>query len=367
MVLNDKESKIIELIRDDPFISQKELSELIGLSRSAIANMISGLVKKGYLLGKAYVINDNRPVVCIGAANIDTRYKIQEQLYFNRTNEVQTEHSLGGVARNIAETLERLETDVQLLSVIGNDISGKNIRTTSKYLLNLRDIEILDEEKTGSFVEVVDRERNVVLNMVDVSLYDHMTPAWVLKHLETIKRARCLVADTNCPKETLEYLTYLAKECGILMIIVTSSVQTMINLPDDLEGINLYIKHDEAEVWLQRAIQTDEELSDAVRTFQARGLQSVFITKNNEKVAFGYGNQREICNNPENANSPYCWGMNEAMCAAVVHYYLKGEKPEVCIKAGVLNAFLTTRTEKVVRPSLSVKRLQLEVERYLIG
>ncbi|MDN6627065.1 MAG: PfkB family carbohydrate kinase [Pisciglobus halotolerans] len=145
MALNDKESRIIELIRDNPFISQKELSELIGLSRSAIANMISGLVKKGYLLGKPYVINDNRPVVCIGAANIDTQYKIQEQLYFNRTNDVQTEHSLGGVARNIAETLGRLETDVKLLSVVGNDMRGKNIRTSSKYVLDLRDIEMLEK------------------------------------------------------------------------------------------------------------------------------------------------------------------------------------------------------------------------------
>ncbi|MDN6627064.1 MAG: hypothetical protein L0K82_07605 [Pisciglobus halotolerans] len=159
-------------------------------------------------------------------------------------------------------------------------------------------------------------------------------------------------------------MAYLAKEHGILMIVVTSSVQTMINLPDDLEGINLYIKNDEAEVWLQRAVQTDEELNGAVRAFQARGLKSVFITKNNEKVAYGYNDNRGICDNPEDTNSPYCWGMNEAMCAAVVHYYLKEEEPETCIKAGIVNAFLTTRTEKVVRPSLSVKRLQLEVEQY---
>ena len=65
MALNEKESKVFTYIKKDPFISQQALADKIGLSRPAVANIISGLVKRGYLLGKAYVVNETRPIVSV--------------------------------------------------------------------------------------------------------------------------------------------------------------------------------------------------------------------------------------------------------------------------------------------------------------
>lgn len=364
VALNEKEEKIIDLIRDNPFISQKELSEKIGLSRSAVANMISGLVKKGHLLGKAYVINENRPIVCIGGANLDTRYIVKDQLRFELTNEVDTRYSVGGVARNIAENLGRLEEDVQLFSIVGNDMAGHLIKSSSKEVVDLREIEVIENQKTGSFIEVLDQDENVVMGMADVEIYNQLTTTWVIKHIETIKRAKFIVVDTNCPKETTEYLMYLSKEKGIQMIIVTASIQKVFQLPDDLSDVVIYSKNNEIEAYLDQPVQTDEELKQAAQFFVDKGVEAIIIAKDSEKTVYACQDKMKIYHNPFGKNKTYEWGTNEAMCAAVIHYQLKGEDIETSIRAGLLNGYYTAQEKCIVRPNLSVKRLQMDLEKY---
>ena len=48
--LTEKEQVIFDLIRKNPYISQQELAEILGLSRPSVANIISGLIKKGNII-----------------------------------------------------------------------------------------------------------------------------------------------------------------------------------------------------------------------------------------------------------------------------------------------------------------------------
>ena len=66
-----KKDQLYELIRANPFISQQDLAVQLRLSRSAVAGYIAGLIRDRRLLGRAYVLPDNRPIVCLGAANLD--------------------------------------------------------------------------------------------------------------------------------------------------------------------------------------------------------------------------------------------------------------------------------------------------------
>ncbi len=50
--MSDSEKEILKRIKDNPFISQRELAEAIGLSRPSVANIISGLNTKGICYGK---------------------------------------------------------------------------------------------------------------------------------------------------------------------------------------------------------------------------------------------------------------------------------------------------------------------------
>lgn len=144
MGLNEKEKKILEIIRENPFIAQQELADDIGLSRSATANFISGLVKKDYLLGKTYVLTEGEPIICIGGANVDRRYLIKDTLIEGTSNNVHSRKNTVGVARNIAENLGRLEEKVKLFSVVGNDVESTIIEKHSEHFMNIKAVDKIE-------------------------------------------------------------------------------------------------------------------------------------------------------------------------------------------------------------------------------
>ena len=76
--MNKMNKQFSTWLKENPYITQLELAER-RLSRPAVANIISGLMRQRYILGKAYVINES-PIVCIGAANVDRKFYIDTPL-----------------------------------------------------------------------------------------------------------------------------------------------------------------------------------------------------------------------------------------------------------------------------------------------
>lgn len=67
----EREKQILDLIRQNPMISQKELAEKLGITRPGVASHISRLIKEGLILGKGYVLPKKEYVTVIGAVNMD--------------------------------------------------------------------------------------------------------------------------------------------------------------------------------------------------------------------------------------------------------------------------------------------------------
>ncbi|MBM6614327.1 winged helix-turn-helix transcriptional regulator [Desemzia sp. RIT804] len=368
MALNENERKVLDVIREDPFISQQDLAEAIQLSRSAVANIISGLVKKGHLLGKAYIINEERPVVCIGAANIDNRYIVQDDLIRNTSNNIHATSSLGGVARNVAENLGRLGEHVDLISIVGNDDDWKRIKDHSKYFIDLSSVTVLDNQATGNFIEIIGKEQEVLIGLSDMSIYDCLNLDLINKFLEKIQRAKCVVVDLNCSKEAIEFLQAFTRRYNIELILITVSTQKMVNLPDQLDGITLITKHDEMEDKFQRPVQTDQELKKMVQLVLNKGAKQVVISKDSDEVIYGNHESIQIFENPQYSKGHYEWGQNEALCGAMVyanfHHY--EELGYDSIQVGLINAYLTLDCLQIVRPDLTPDKLKKDIENYFI-
>jgi len=71
MAATDREQQILAWIKQNPLISQNELAELCGITRSGVAAHISNLMKKGYIQGKGYIVTPPSYVAVVGAINID--------------------------------------------------------------------------------------------------------------------------------------------------------------------------------------------------------------------------------------------------------------------------------------------------------
>lgn len=362
MALNKNERKVLDVIRQDPYVSQQDLADTVELSRSAVANIISSLVRKGYLLGKAYIVNEERPIVCIGAANIDNRHIIQDDLVGNTSHNIKAASSLGGGARNVAENLGRLSEHVELLSVVGNDDDWKRIKNHSKHFMDLTSVSVLEEKSTGHFIEIINSDQELLVGLADMSIYECLTPKLMNKYLNVIQRAKCIVVDLNCPRDTIEFLQAFTKRHNIKLVLLTVSAQQMKNLPHRLDGATLVTKHNELEVIFKRSVQTDEDLKEMVLLFLQRGAKEIIISKDSEKIICGNKNQMRIFRNSSPDNKQYDWGQNEAMCAGMLYSEFH---PDFCkddVFSGIVNAFRTLDSLDIVRPDLTNDKLKKDIE-----
>ena len=53
-----RERQLLEWIRENPCISQQELADKAGITRSSAAVHISNLMRKGYIAGRGYLLRE---------------------------------------------------------------------------------------------------------------------------------------------------------------------------------------------------------------------------------------------------------------------------------------------------------------------
>ena len=102
--MTQRERQILQLIEANPMISQQEIAEKMGITRSSAAVHISNLMKKGYIAGKGYVLRSGSYAVVVGGVNVDIGGRSFAPLVAADSNPGTISLSLGGVGRNIAHT-----------------------------------------------------------------------------------------------------------------------------------------------------------------------------------------------------------------------------------------------------------------------
>ena len=294
--MNENEKLILNLIKENPFISQQELSDKVGLSRPAVANIISGLVKKEYVQGKAYVLNEQNPIVCIGGANIDRKFHITDELVKSTSNPVTSETSIGGVARNVAENLGRIGEDVLLLTTSGNDAEWQHISDLSSPFMNVDYVEKISSESTGSYTALLDQHGSMTMGFADMSVYDKITPEFMIKNTYLLNKSKCIIADLNCPKETIEFLCSYAEKKKIKLVLIAVSGPKMNRLPHNLHAVDwLILNKDEVESFVGKDAQTEAELIQYIGEIRSLGVKNLVVTSGKDKIIYdGDEGQRQF-------------------------------------------------------------------------
>ena len=146
------------------------------------------------------------------------------------------------MARNIAENLARLATPVSLITVIGDDSSGKALLDHAEAAgIDTRGTLRLQGICTGTYTAVLDEHGEMMLALADMALYDSLTPEFLATRQPQRTVGALTVADMNLPKETLRGLLEDAQRDAIPLVIVAVSQPKMARLPQDLHGLRLLI------------------------------------------------------------------------------------------------------------------------------
>ncbi len=283
---SSKKEQLYQLIRANPFISQQDLAVELRLSRSAVAGHIAGLIRERRLLGRAYVLPDKRPVLCIGAANLDRKLRTIAAMQLGTSNPATAEEVYGGVARNIAENLARLNLPTALLTALGDDGAGRSLQEYAERAgIDTRGSLKLQDAATGTYTAILDDNGELVVALADMALYDRITPAFLASRQPQRAAAAMTVADLNLPADSIATLLDSARQDNVPLVIVAVSQPKMARLPPDLRGLRLLIlNRGELETRAGRALPTEADVRAACREVQAQGAQDVIVTCGSQGV-----------------------------------------------------------------------------------
>jgi len=344
--MTNREQEILALLRTNPLISQNELAQTLGITRSSVAVHITNLMKKGHILGKGYIVREDDYVCVIGGSNMDIQGFPSSELIYRDSNIGTVKMSLGGVGRNIAENLVRMGIQTRLISVIGDDVYGQKILEEARHIgLDMQDTLVLSGENTSTYLSILDHSMDMVLAISHMDICERMTVDYIKSKRHVIEHASLCVLDTNLPIEVIEY-------------IVTTFKDTVFFLDKSLLGYFHTIKPNriEAEILTGIEIKDASDLSKAAAICHEKGVKQVFISLGDEGVYYSNKESSQTLKAP-NVSIINATGAGDAFLAALalghVMQMSTGESAQLAVAASVI----ALSHENTINPLMSEETL----------
>ncbi|WP_025027026.1 carbohydrate kinase [Caldalkalibacillus mannanilyticus] len=354
----DIEQLILHHIKMNPYISQQDLASKVGLSRSAVANYISSLTRRGEIKGRAYVLKEESSIICIGGANIDRKAKTTQKARLYSSNPVTTSESCGGVARNVAENLSRLGCHPSLMTAVGEDKEGRWLIEQTKTLgIDVSKVWLMPTERTGTYTALIDVDGEMLVSMAEMNIYEKITTQFFEDHWASIKAAEAIFLDTNIPQECLSLLIMRSKEQNIRLFIDPVSSAKASKLPADLAGVELILPNrEEAELLAGTKIDSVEDCALASQKIHERGVKNVIITLGEQGIYYSSTDETGHLL-PYQADVVDVTGAGDAFAATVIYGLVQQETLSTSCRLGLAAARLTLQSAESVSPLLQPTKL----------
>ena len=275
-----KRQQVLQRIRDNPFVSQRDLALRLQISRSAVAAHISSLIKAGEIVGRAYVLPERQRIVCIGGANVDRKIQTGDPIQFGTSNPSFVVESHGGVARNIAENLARLGLPPSLLTMVGEDKEGEMlIGHLAGVGADVSQIIRSAAHRTGTYTAILDVDGSMAVAFADMEIYDGLTVELLSARSQVFSSAMLAIVDTNLPAESLAYVISESAKAGTTLLVAPVSSPKAKRLPPSLQGIHALIANlDEIAAISGMSTESDADLERACMALTDRGCAIIVVT-----------------------------------------------------------------------------------------
>ncbi|XP_033120671.1 pseudouridine-metabolizing bifunctional protein C1861.05-like [Anneissia japonica] len=345
-----------------------------------------------------------RPVV-VGASIYDLNVMTYgtDVIYGGTTNPGSIQQGVGGVGRNIADCLSRLDVDPLFISVVGDDIEGQSLMSQSNHM-DTSCITVLIGERTASYCAGLNGSGDVFLGVGDAKICDQITPELVSGYKEVISQAPLVCIDGNIPRDTIQYVCDVCNDhnipiwyeptcalkaikpfetnAGKFLTYVSPNLRELRQMYAAVEGHQPQSVHDE-----------DMSLTDIIRECHhlcsvliSHGLHCIILTLGPDGILVCRNTEPEdmfpcsyVTRRDESAMSmasllhyPACSevhlpgevvsvsGAGDCLASGVMAGILQGHEPDICIKGGLLAANHSIRSLKTVPDSIRSQDFSVE-------
>ena len=353
--MTQRERQILQLIEADPMISQQDIADRLGITRSSVAVHISNLIKKGIIAGKGYVLRSSSYVVVVGGANVDIGGRSAAALVAADSNPGVVTTSLGGVGRNIAHNMSLMGLDVRMLTAYGDDLNGQRLATSCSELgIDISHALHLTGATTSTYLYLTDEKGEMALAVSDMGICDRITPQYLAANLPLLQNAQIVICDTNIPAEALEYL---ANNLTVPLFVDPVSTSKAEKLRPILSKIHTLKPNAlEAELLSGVPIREDADIAAAADRLLQLGVHRLFISLGAKGVYAAMGDQRLWLRNLP-GTMVYTTGCGDAFMAALVWAYLEGMDLESSAVAGLAAGAIAMESSQTINPAMGSEAL----------
>lgn len=351
--MTDREKQIFEIIRENPAIGQSELAARLGITRSSVAVHVANLQKKGYLLGKGYIINDGVYVVGVGAANVDVHCKSRKPLVARDSNPGFISFSAGGVTRNVCENLARLGMPVKLITAVGEDVFAAKIREDSAAAgVDVSNLYVCPSAVSSTYVSVLDDGGDMAIAVSDMRILETLPADFLAARQQLICGAAAVCCDPSLPLERMEQLLDIAR-CPVYVDPVSTAYAKKMC---EISGRFHTIKPNrlEAEILSGIAITDDKTLLAACETILRKGTRRVIVTLGAKGCMYaddsGLVIRRSLRPVEHMANAT---GGGDAFTAGVIFSTLSGKTPDLLCDFALAAGNAAVSAETTINPNMS--------------
>ena len=359
--MTQRERQLLNWIEENPLISQQELADKAGITRSSVAVHISNLMKKGYITGKGYIVHTAPYVTVVGGVNMDIGGWPGEALVPQDSNPGTVRMSLGGVGRNIAHNMSLLSLDVRMVTAFGDETNAQKIAASCGELgIDISQSPIVPGGRTSTYLFINDQQGDMALAVSDMDIYRHLTPQVLAARQKLLCGSQVIVIDTNIPAESI---AWLADNCGVPIFADPVSTAKAVKLKPVLGKLHtLKPNRIEAELLSGVAITDEASLHKAADALLETGLHRVFISLGADGVfaADRAGGRLHLPVLPaEMVNTTGC---GDAFMAAIAWAYLRGTDLEGTARAGLAASAIAMEGGETINPTLSETALKARAE-----
>ena len=354
--MTQRERQILRWIEENPMISQQELADKAGITRSSVAVHISNLMKKGYITGKGYIVQTAPYVTVVGGVNVDIGGRPAAALVARDSNPGAVLSSLGGVGRNIAHNMALLGLDVRLVTAFGDDLNAQKLAASCAELgIDISHSPIIPGGRTSTYLFINDERGDMALAVSDMEIYSHLTPQLLSQRRALLDGSQVVVLDTNIPEESI---AWLAEECSAPLFADPVSTAKAVKLKPVLGRLHtLKPNRLEAELLSGVPITDEASLERAADVLLETGLRRVFLSLGADGVfaADHSGRVHLPCLPAELVNATGC---GDAFMAAIAWAYLQGTDLAETARAGLAASSIAMESGETINPQMGEAALK---------
>ncbi len=309
-------------------------------------------------------MNPDGPVLVIGASGIDIKGRPRESLQMGVSNTGVVRNSVGGVARNVAENLARLEVPTILLSAVGEDPSGDFLLEHAGAAgVDTSHVLRVPEQNTGSYAAILDEAGQLVVAISEYDIVSQITPGYLQQHRSLFAGAALVALDANLSPKTLASVFRWARRYDLPVCADPTSPVLATKLIPYLPSL-LMVAPDASEAAVLCGVAeppaTSEAAIETAQCLVSMGVDIAVVTMAEQGLAYADGTSagHVAALRTQVVDTT---GSGDAVTAAIIFGLLHDMPIDEAVRLGASAAALTLRTRHTVVPDLSLDRLYGEL------